>query len=159
MDDRVRAQSGVVEGGVVDGVQREPFKVAIIADDAGGMFTAWRLPAKADPSRQITVFEASDCLAGKIHGKIILDLDNLSHTIGDRARDEARSFRERGAGLLSPQAVYFSMAKEDAAYPPRRSLGENRGAARAARPMVRRSGKSPLLRPRTGVEDRTVEPR
>src|SRR5271170_315064 len=163
MQDRTREM-----GGVVNAVDREPFKVAIIGGGPGGMFTAWHLAAKAGPSCQITVFKASDRLGGKIQtgqfagvgpyeagvaeiydysrlgpdplhdliikdlglqfkylhggpcvldGKIILDVDDLAHAFGQRTRDEVRSFRERAAHLLSPQAFYFSVAKEDNAHP------------------------------------------
>ena len=54
------------QGGVVGGVEREAFRVAVIGGGPGGMFTAWHLAAKAGPSCQITVFEASDRLGGKI---------------------------------------------------------------------------------------------
>jgi monoamine oxidase/SAM-dependent methyltransferase len=53
-------------GGVANAAGREPFKVAIIGGGPGGMFTAWHLATKAGPSCQITVFEASDRLGGKI---------------------------------------------------------------------------------------------
>src|SRR5271156_7016878 len=52
--------------GIENTVDPEPFKVAIIGGGPGGMFTAWHLAAKAGPSCQITVFEASDRLGGKI---------------------------------------------------------------------------------------------
>src|SRR5277367_6515390 len=155
MDDRTRKHGGVVEDEVVDGVDPEPFKVAIIGGGPGGMFTAWHLAAKAGPSCHITVFEASDRLGGKIQtgqfagvgpyeagvaeiydysrlgpdplhdlivndlglqhkylhggpcvldGKIILDVDDLAQAFGRRTRDEAKSFRERAADLLKPEA-------------------------------------------------------
>ena len=65
MDDRTRKQDGLFEASF-DGVEREGFRVAVIGGGPGGMFTAWHLAAKAGPSCQITVFEASDRLGGKI---------------------------------------------------------------------------------------------
>ena len=168
MDDRIRKHGGVVEDEVVDGVAPEPFRVAVIGGGPGGMFTAWHLAAKAGPSCQITVFEASDRLGGKIltgqfagvgpyeagvaeiydysrlgpdplhdlivkdlglqpkylhggpcvlDGKIILDPDGLAEAFGERTRDEVMSFRQRVADLLSPEAFYFSIPKQDNAHP------------------------------------------
>lgn len=56
MDDRTSAQGGVVDP--------EPFKLAVIG--GGPLFTAWRLAAETGSGCQITVFEASDHLGGKI---------------------------------------------------------------------------------------------
>jgi monoamine oxidase/SAM-dependent methyltransferase len=163
MEDRTREL-----GGVVNAVDREPLKVAIIGGGPGGMFTAWHLAAKAGPSCQITVFEASDRLGGKIQtgqfagvgpyeagvaeiydysrlgpdplhdlivkdlglqskylhggpcvldGKIILDVEGLAQTFGARTRDEVKSFRKRAADLVSPEAFYFSIPKQDNAHP------------------------------------------
>ena len=163
MDDRTREQIKVE-----DVADPKPFKVAIIGGGPGGMFTAWHLAAKAGPSCQITVFEASERLGGKIQtgqfagigpyeagvaeiydysrlgpdplhdlivkdlglkfkylrggpcvldGKIILEVDDLAGTFGERTRDEAASFRQRCANSLSPEAFYFSIAREDNAHP------------------------------------------
>ena len=60
MDDRTREQIRVE-----DVADPKPFKVAIIGGGPGGMFTAWHLAAKAGPSCQITVFEASERLGGR----------------------------------------------------------------------------------------------
>lgn len=61
MDDRTSVQLRVVNA-----VGPEPLKVVIIGGGPGGMFAAWHLAAKAGPSCQIIVFEASDRLGGKI---------------------------------------------------------------------------------------------
>jgi monoamine oxidase len=53
-------------GGVMNAADPKPFKVAIIGGGAGGLFAAWNLAAKAGLSCQITVFEGSDRLGGKI---------------------------------------------------------------------------------------------
>jgi monoamine oxidase/SAM-dependent methyltransferase len=50
----------------VNAGEPEPFKVAVIGGGPGGMFATWHLAAKAGHSCQITVFEASDRLGGKI---------------------------------------------------------------------------------------------
>ena len=47
------------QSGVVDGVEREGFRVAVIGGGPGGMFTAWHLGAKAGPACQITVANAT----------------------------------------------------------------------------------------------------
>jgi monoamine oxidase/ubiquinone/menaquinone biosynthesis C-methylase UbiE len=52
--------------GVMSGADPKPFRVAIIGGGPGGLFTAWQLAAKAGPSCQITVFEATDRLGGKL---------------------------------------------------------------------------------------------
>ena len=167
MDDRTRKQDGLFEANV-DGVEGAGFRVAVIGGGPGGMFTAWHLAAKAGPACQITIFEASDRLGGKIltgqfagvgpyeagvaeiydysrlgpdplhdliikdlglqpkylhggpcvlDGKIILDPDGLAEAFGERTRDEAASFRQRVADLLSPEAFYFSIPKQDNAHP------------------------------------------
>ena len=61
------ATSGALKSGrITDTADSRPFRVAIIGGGPGGMFTAWHLAAKAGPSCQITVFEASDRLGGKL---------------------------------------------------------------------------------------------
>ena len=52
-----------------------------------------------------------------LDGKIILDPDGLAETFGERTRDEVTSFRQRVADLLSPEAFYFSIPKQDNAHP------------------------------------------
>ena len=52
--------------GGMNGADPKPFRVAIIGGGPGGLFTAWQLAAKAGPSCQITVFEASGRLGGKL---------------------------------------------------------------------------------------------
>jgi monoamine oxidase/SAM-dependent methyltransferase len=44
----------------------KPARVAIVGGGPGGLFTAWYLAAKAGPSCDITIYEASDRLGGKI---------------------------------------------------------------------------------------------
>jgi monoamine oxidase/SAM-dependent methyltransferase len=43
-----------------------PFRVAIVGGGPGGLFTAWYLAGKLGPSAQITIYEGSDRLGGKI---------------------------------------------------------------------------------------------
>ena len=76
-----------------------------------------------------------------LDGKIILDLDDFAHTFGDR------TFHAAGfvGALFDPDRLGEAWEKSE--------------TPRAARPIARRSGKPPLLRLRTGLEDRTVEPR
>ena len=163
MNDGTREQVGVANA-----AEPKPFKVAIIGGGPGGLFTAWHLGAKAGPSCQITLFEASDRLGGKIQtgqfagvgpyeagvaeiydysrlgpdplrdlivkelglqfkylqggpcvldNKIVLGVDDLAEAFGKRTRDEAAAFRQRCADLLSPEAFYFSIAKQDNAHP------------------------------------------
>ncbi len=52
-----------------------------------------------------------------IDNKIMLETTDLAKPFGERARDEALSFRERCADLLSPQSYYLSIAEEDNAHP------------------------------------------
>ena len=49
--------------------------------------------------------------------KIVLETDDLAQLFGERARDEAVSFRKRCADLLSPQSYYLAVAGEDNAHP------------------------------------------
>jgi monoamine oxidase/SAM-dependent methyltransferase len=52
-----------------------------------------------------------------LDGKIVLETDDLARLFGERARDEAVSFRKRCADLLSPEAYYLAVAEEDNAHP------------------------------------------
>ena len=155
-------------GDVMSVADAKPFRVAIIGGGPGGLFTAWQLAARAGLSCDVTVFEQSERLGGKIQtcqfagvgpyeagvaeiydysrlgpdplhdlivkelgleikyisggpcvldGKIFQEADDLAKSYGDRARDEAASFRKRCADLLSPEAYYFSVAEEDNAHP------------------------------------------
>ena len=52
-----------------------------------------------------------------LDGKIILDPEDLAESFGERTRDEVTSFRQRVADLLSPEAFYFSIPKQDNAHP------------------------------------------
>ena len=53
-------------GGTTDAADSKPFRVAIIGGGPGGLFTAWYLAAKAGLSCQITVYEATERLGGKL---------------------------------------------------------------------------------------------
>ena len=50
----------------MNAAESKPFKVAIIGGGAGGLFTAWHLAAKAGLSCQITVFESTARIGGKL---------------------------------------------------------------------------------------------
>lgn len=52
-----------------------------------------------------------------LDGKIVLDTSDLAQLFGERARDQAESFRKRCANLLSPEAWYFAVTEEDNAHP------------------------------------------
>jgi SAM-dependent methyltransferase len=52
-----------------------------------------------------------------LDGKIVLETSDLAELFGERARDEAVSFRKRCADLLSPEAWYFSVPVQDNAHP------------------------------------------
>ena len=52
-----------------------------------------------------------------LDGKIVLETDDLARLFGERARDEAVSFRRRCADLLSPEAYYLAVAEADNAHP------------------------------------------
>jgi monoamine oxidase/SAM-dependent methyltransferase len=52
--------------GRMNAADPKPFRVAIIGGGPGGLFTAWQLASKAGPSCQITVFEATGRLGGKL---------------------------------------------------------------------------------------------
>lgn len=52
-----------------------------------------------------------------LDSKIVLETDDLAKLFGERARDEAESFRERCAALLSPESYYLAVAEEDNAHP------------------------------------------
>ena len=58
--------NGFGRGGLSNAAASRPFRVAIIGGGPGGLFAAWHLAAKAGLSCQITVFEASDRIGGKI---------------------------------------------------------------------------------------------
>ena len=52
-----------------------------------------------------------------IDGKIMVETEDLAKPFGERARDEALSFRKRCADLLNPEDYYLSVAEEDNAHP------------------------------------------
>jgi monoamine oxidase len=53
-------------GGAMSAQDPKPFRVAIIGGGPGGLFAAWHLAAKAGLSCQITVYEATGRLGGKL---------------------------------------------------------------------------------------------
>lgn len=61
-----RASAVPEPDGVMSAAASKPFRVAIIGGGAGGLFTAWHLAAKAGLSCQITVYEATARLGGKL---------------------------------------------------------------------------------------------
>ncbi|HXZ15199.1 MAG TPA: FAD-dependent oxidoreductase [Roseiarcus sp.] len=76
-----------------------------------------------------------------IDNKIMIETEDLAKPFGERARDEALSFRKRCADLLSPESYYLSVAEEDNAHPwreiPGAALLEREFTDDAARRYIR----------------------